>query len=120
MAKVTTKQIIEALKANGGMVYLAARKLNISHQAISKRKKTSPEIQETINSCRNEFLDLAEGQLMLAVKAAKPWAICFVLKCIGKDRGYIERQEVTGKEGGPVTLKVVYENQSSSNGEALA
>jgi hypothetical protein len=28
--------------------------------------------------------------------------LCFALKTLGKNRGYVERQEITGKEGGPV------------------
>ena len=38
-------------------------------------------------------MDTAEDRLGLAVEAGAPWAITFVLRTIGKDRGYVERSE---------------------------
>ena len=35
----------------------------------------------------------------------EPWAVAMVLKTIGKHRGYVERQEVTGADGGSITVK---------------
>jgi hypothetical protein len=37
-----------------------------------------------------------------AVRRGEPWAVCFTLKCLGKDRGYVERQERTGAGGQPL------------------
>jgi hypothetical protein len=37
----------------------------------------------------------------------EPWAVAMVLKTIGKSRGYVERQEVTGADGGKVQIEYV-------------
>ena len=114
MAKVTTKQIITALKNNAGLVAVSAKKLNITPQAIYKRAKAEPKIQRTLETCRAEVIDLAEGKLFEAVKEAKPWAICFILKCLAKERGYVERQEIAGASGGPIEIKVSYEDSEGN------
>ena len=40
------------------------------------------------------ILDLAEAQLVKAAQDREPWAITFILKCKGRKRGWIERQDV--------------------------
>ena len=42
---------------------------------------------------------------MAAVKKGEAWAICFHLKCKGKERGYVERVERTGKDGEPMKIE---------------
>ena len=39
---------------------------------------------------------------MSELEAGDAWAICFYLKTQGKNREYVERQEVTGKCGDPI------------------
>lgn len=98
-------EIIEALKATGGMVYMAARKLGCDPSAISKRARVSPEIREAIENARGDLLDMAETALKMAVKDREAWAVCFTLKTIGKHRGYVERVEQTGINGGAIEVK---------------
>ena len=46
--------------------------------------------------------------MVLPIHRREPWAIKFVLKTIGKDRGYTERQEVANV--GPLQIQVEYVN----------
>mgnify|MGYP000197292413 CR=1 FL=1 len=105
------RSIIEAITASGGMVHHAAKSLGVSPQAIYKRAKKNPEITEAITNTRELITDMAETKLIQAIRDGKSWAIMFYLKCMAKDRGYVERQEVGGVDGGPVKLTVVYEDQ---------
>ena len=59
---------------------------------------------------RETLIDFAENQLFQQVKDGNITAIIFTLKTIGKSRGYVERQEVTGAEGGAVLVKWDDEN----------
>ena len=56
------------------------------------------------------MVDLAEQKLWESIQHGEPWGITLCLKTLGKDRGYVERQEVSGQAGTPLTLKVVYED----------
>lgn len=56
---------------------------------------------------KERMLDLAESRLGSAVDKGEAWAICFYLKTQGKQRGYVERQEVTGADGAPVAVTMV-------------
>jgi len=71
---------------------------------INVRRKRVQAVEQVIQECRGELVDLGELALRKAVLSGEPWAVGLVLKTLGKDRGYVERQEITGKEGGPVRL----------------
>lgn len=88
------RAIINALISSGGMVTMAARRLGIARQTIHARAQRSPQIKEAIAAAREEMLDEAETQLRRAVGQGEPWAVCFALKTIGRQRGYVERTEL--------------------------
>ena len=100
-----TAEIVDALKATGGMVYMAARKLGCDPSTINIRAKKSPEIQAAIDNARGDMLDMAEHELKKAVRGGDMTAIIFTLKTIGKGRGYVERVEQTGANGGAIEIK---------------
>lgn len=97
--KYSDDQIIAALKVTKGMVFIAAERLGCDPSLIYKRQKTSEAIHDAIKQQNGLFVDHAEIALWKAVQAGEGWAVCFALKTKGKDRGYVERQEVTGKDG---------------------
>jgi predicted transcriptional regulator len=103
----TIAQIKEALQKTGGLHSAAAAKLGVTQSAVSHRVANSPELQQAIAEIKERTLDLAEGQLIQNIVGGNMTAIIFYLKCKGKDRGYIERRELTGAEGGPVAVQMV-------------
>ena len=105
----TAAQIITALETTKGMMYLAAKRLGCSYQTLVNYCKRYPTIQMARDAQRGEMIDAAELVLWNSIHAKEPWAITFTLRTIGKDRGYIERQEVTGEDGHAVVIRVVYE-----------
>ena len=88
---LTINQIEQALVATGGFITYAAKKLNCTHQNITKRIKGSPYLQEVQNSIHESILDLTEHALVKQIKEENITAILFYLKCQGKNRGYIEK-----------------------------
>ena len=114
-----TALIVEAIHRARGMVTAAATLLGCDRRTIQKRAKTDPEIREALDGARCAMLDRAELQLFKAIDEGKPWAICFYLKCQGKDRGYIERPSVTieGGDGKPAVM-VTFVDAVPPEGEA--
>lgn len=96
--------LIKALVKSGGTITEAAVKLNMSREALHRRIARSIKLQEAVHTIRESMLDLAESKLMSSIKNGEPWAVCFYLKCQGKGRGYTERSEVTGPNGGPIAV----------------
>lgn len=92
--KFTTAQVIDALKETKGMVYIAARKLGCSARTVYTYAKRYQSVQAAIDEHRGHFVDTAELALNRAVLAGEGWAVCFALKTLGKDRGYVERHQL--------------------------
>ena len=93
------EDILEALKASRGIVSAAARRLGMNRRQLTRRLKSSEKLKEARDDARAEFCDLAESKLVENVEAGNVPSVLFALKCLGKDRGYVERSEVTGKDG---------------------
>ena len=105
--KYTTAQMIEALREKHGNLSAAARFLGCSRETVRRYISTYSTVQSVADEERETLIDFAENQLFQQVKDGNITAIIFTLKTIGKHRGYVERQEVTGAEGKPLTIKWV-------------
>ena len=107
--KYSVEQIIAALGESHGMIAPAARSLGCSRDTIRRYLAEYEEIAQAIADEREATTDLAENKLRDAIIRGEAWAICFYLKCQGKSRGYVERGELTGTNGAPVKIKLVYD-----------
>ena len=101
--KRTTKQVIEAIESARGLVSLAAERLGITRQALEYWIREKPEVKLALDNARARQLDVVEARLFQAINDGEMAAIIFYLKTIGKNRGYVERQETGG------TINVVFE-----------
>ena len=93
------QQMIEALTETMGIVTSACQKVNISRNTHYRWYNEDTEYQKQVDDIDNIALDCAEEQLLNHIKKSDITAIIFYLKTKGKRRGYIERQELTGKDG---------------------
>ena len=105
--RVTDEQIAEALQKAGGFISHAAKLVGLTNGAVHHRIKRSEELQAILDDARITHLDIAEVELLKAMKGGQPWAVCFFLKCQGKKRGYVERQAVE-HNGGDTPVNVVF------------
>jgi len=106
MRKLTKGRVEEALRASRGVVAVAARALGVTRQALYYAIQRYG-LEGFMQEVRDEFLDEVEDRLNQAALAGKPWAVMFVLKTVGRHRGYTERVEQVSLDG--VELKVVDE-----------
>lgn len=104
--KFTNAEIIAALEATHGLVYLAAKRLGCSDVTIFNRIKRYKEVAAARERARAEMLDLAESRLFEAIDRGEQWAINSILRTLGRDRGYTERVEHTGG-GEPIRVEII-------------
>lgn len=104
MAKFNLQRTIEAIHSNGGFVSDVANALGVNRKTIWEWRQKHKAVDEAFTDARETKLDLAENRLMKAVDNGESWAVCFFLKCQGKSRGYIEKQEIAGRDGGAFEL----------------
>jgi hypothetical protein len=71
---------------------------------VQGRIDSDADLKVAADELLQEILDKAEDNIFGAVAKGDVNQSQFVLKTLGKDRGYATRQESTGKDGGPVTL----------------
>jgi predicted transcriptional regulator len=99
---LSVEQIAHALQKKAGNVTETAKALGVTRGALYKRIVDDEELQQVLRDARETLVDVAEAQLLKQVKQGNTAAIIFTLKTQGKGRGYVERQEITGADGGPL------------------
>lgn len=86
----------------GGNIAAVARAARVSRQTIYNRIKEHPELSSAIEDARESQLDNIESALYQKAIAGDTTAMIFVMKTRGKGRGYSERLELTGADGGAI------------------
>ena len=103
----TIEEVIKAIYDAHGLLAPTSRILGCTRQTVYNYAKRYATVRQAIDEARDTTLDFAEQQLMKAVKAGSVPAIMFLLKTVGKSRGYVERQELTGADGGAIEQSVM-------------
>lgn len=98
------KLFLQALESKAGNVTEACKAMAMPRSAYYHWMKRDKRFAEAANDVFEGLLDYAESKLMLNIRAGKEASIFFFLKCRAKDRGYVERSEITGAGGGPVKV----------------
>jgi hypothetical protein len=92
------KQMLEALERSLGIVSTACEKAGVSRSQHYNWLKDDPEYREAVRLLDERTIDFAESHLHALIKDKNPAATIFFLKTKGKNRGYVERQEVEVNE----------------------
>ena len=97
----TPEQIVAAIREARGLVYHAAKQLGCSATTVRRYVNTYEQVAEALEESRGRIVDDAEGKLADAIGRGEAWAVTLALKTLGRDRGYVERQEHDHRSGGP-------------------
>jgi hypothetical protein len=105
----TVAVIADAIRKSAGNVTAAARGLQVGRTALHARIAKSPELQRVLQEEREALVDMAESALRAEVLDRNMTAIIWTLKASpeAKRRGWSERHELGGPDGGPLTIAVV-------------
>ena len=94
LSAIGEDRAIEALVSTQGNVSKAAEKLGVNRRTVSRWIAQHPHLRMLVNEQRDRLLDKAEENVFEAVMQGDLKMSMFVLRTLGKNRGYAERKEV--------------------------
>lgn len=96
--RITTRKrkriLLKALEENKGLVTFACKSCNISKQSYYKYFHADPEFRKLVEQIQENVLDFAEHCLYRNMNQGSDSSTIFYLKCRGRSRGYIEKQDI--------------------------
>ena len=101
----TAKEIIDACEGTAGIMALVAQKLGCDRSTVWRYAQRYVTVRDALRQADEAATDMAEAVAIKLIKAEYWPAIKHRLDTKGKDRGYAERTEITGAEGGAVVVK---------------
>jgi Bacterial regulatory protein, Fis family len=112
--------IMEALRKSGGIIAAAARMLKVSRTTLYNWISDDPKLQACRDECREEMLDVAEENLFTAVKDGDKESVRFILRTLGRSRGYSDRVTVAGETNAPLHVNQTMTHAVDLSGLATA
>ncbi len=104
--KIQKKALETALRECDGNITATARRMKVTRKAVYDAVQRYG-IQHVLDECREELLDVAENSLHTLIRDGHASSIFFFLRTMGRDRGYSERVESTGLNGGPIAIQSI-------------
>ena len=92
--KLTVEDVEKNLRQYNGNYAAVGRALGVTRQAVCMFAKRHKRLQEVAADCREIFVDNVESAIYSEALKGNVTAQIFILKTLGKSRGYVERQEV--------------------------
>lgn len=99
--------MIEALERTLGVVTSACKNVGISRETHYRWMREDDQYKKDVLELENVALDYAETQLHKQIKQGNTSATIFYLKTKGKNRGYVERTEITGADTEPIIVRIL-------------
>jgi hypothetical protein len=107
--KLKTKDVELKLRELSGNYAAVARALGVTRQAIQHFVKRHPKLKAVSEDCRETFIDNVESAIYKEALNGNVTAQIFILKTLGKDRGYIEKHQI--EHGGQVDVTLLSEEE---------
>lgn len=107
---IKKEAFLEALEKSMGIVSQATKKVGIDRTTPYRWMKEDSEFDDKVMEIQNVVGDFAETKLYELVNDGVPSAVIFLCKTKFKNRGYVERQEITGMDGKnlDINIEVIY------------
>jgi len=112
------RAMIQALQKTLGIVTTACKQVEITRRTHYNWMNEDPDYAQAVNDVAEQAIDFVESQLFKQIREGNTASTLFYLKTKAKHRGYVERQEWTGKDGGPIQTQQDFDYSKLSN-EAL-
>lgn len=97
------KAMLEALEKALGIVTQACKMVGIHRSTHYDWMNSDEDYKSAVEDLGDVALDFAESKLHKLIDSGNPAATIFYLKTKGKNRGYVERQEIAVAEKKPLS-----------------
>ena len=104
---IDVRAVEAAIARSGGLLSRAAELLNVGLPTLRMFLKRYTFLRDCLYDARESNLDIAEQSLIDMVKQRNVTATIFFLKCLGKDRGYIEMPKPGGTADKPLYIRLM-------------
>ena len=101
----TEDEILAAVLGSNGIMTRVSNSLGCAYDTARKYMAMYPAAQAAFADEIEKVLDVAESKLFKAINSDDMESVKWFLSRRGKHRGYSERTEVTGPDGGQLELK---------------
>lgn len=113
-------EVAAMLREHRGNLARTATALAISRGSLVSRVQANPPLQEIVAELRENILDKAEDNIFKEVEQGDAAASRFVLQTLGKDRGWVTRQENSNKEPLEITVRTFSDKVPSAEDQDQA
>jgi hypothetical protein len=103
---IKKESLLKALEQSLGVVTVACKNADIPRSTYYKWLNEDKDFEQQVEDIANIAVDFAETKLHEQIQNGNTTATIFYLKTKGKQRGYVERQEITGAEGMPTNFQI--------------
>jgi len=106
LGDITYSDVETAIWSSQGSIAAVARCLRVSVYHVKSIFKRFKLLEQEFIEFKEAILDEVEDCLLTKIRMGDTLAMMFFLKCIGKERGYVERADTTFQKRG-VKMKIV-------------
>lgn len=104
--RFTKEEAAAALLKTGGLISVAAAALRVTPESVRRALKRWPTLRPLLEEAKDAILDDTEWALFRAARSGEPWAVQYLLRHHGKQRGYQEVRKT--EEERRVQVEVTY------------
>lgn len=102
--QLSVERVEKALRKYNGILSLSAEACGVARTTLYRFIEKHPHLKEVRTEVDENLLDVAESNVVSALSEADMKTTRWYLERKGKDRGYVTRQEQTGKDGTPLQV----------------
>lgn len=119
--KITKEQVLNAIKGSAGIITTIQKRLsaeiehNVSWPCTKEYTEKWAETREAMEGERQTTLDVAEGTIVKEIYNNNPEMAKWYLKMKGKDRGYVETQEIQMANKDPLNINLNGDMQNAKD-----
>jgi hypothetical protein len=112
--EVWKKKLLDALERSLGVVSPACNEVGISRDRFYTYYNEDETFRKRVDEIQNYQLDFVENQLFNKIREGSEKSILFYMRFKGKNRGYVDRQELEHKGEG-ITINIVKPKKDEDN-----